>query len=156
MFLSTLLLIFKIGYLIFYTTKASFLSFSLHFFSACASSYFYHIGSAASFALVGCIFFSISGMAIQISILSFFNYACVCVWVKNCPTLIYLFNIKVLSETPLKCPFCQLASNGLAVLCVLLLFAFVVGSLNIEKGFQLFLAYFVVKMKINLKCTEIK
>jgi len=80
----------------------------------------------------------------------------VCVCVKNCPTLIYLFNIKVLSETPLKCPFCQLASQRawvmscccysvVLLLLLLLLFAFVVGSLNIKKVFSSFFLRILLK-----------
>jgi len=75
--------------------------------------------------------------------------------VKNCPTLIYLFNIKVLSETPLKCPFCRLANDGLPAsllpVCVLppsdpeynplllLLLCVCRRQLKHQKGFQLFL-----------------
>jgi len=83
---------------------------------------------------------------------------CVCVCVKNCPTLIYLFNIKVLSETPLKCPFCRLANDGLPAsllpVCVSFLLrilnitpccccycVFVVGSLNIKKVFSSFCVF---------------
>lgn len=104
----------------------------------------------------------------SVSVLCLCISECVCVYVcvvwlcvKNCPTLIYLFNIKVLSETPLKCPFCRLAKRRLPAsllpVCVcpsfspesrtllscllLLLLLFVVGSLNIKKVFSPFCVF---------------